>query len=446
MEHSKMEKPPIPVLGGTGGAVPVKNEKGEMTMQKVKVIRYVAGKRPTYAPTSDNEEEMSADSQESDDEDVRVSSGNRANVVHVRTNDADDRRLRRLMEVDKDESRGERAIRHRQVAEPEVLEENEDDEDEDEASDLKREESENEDDEVDEEERARRRLELKKNALKRQEELMAVEEDHKESGSDDDSKSDDSDDDDDDDDDDDEEDEMAPRLKPIFVRKSDRVTIQEKEKELEKETQIKLERARLHQETKKETRKMIEKAAKESLAEKETDENVKCDFETDDENGETDYEAWKLRELKRMKRDRDEKEAQEREKHEIQRIRNMTEEERLAYLLANPKVLVNQASKGKYKFLQKYYHRGAFFMNEDDEVYKRNFAQPTLEDHFDKTILPKVMQVKNFGMSGRTKYTHLLDQDTTRSEDNPWSNQDKFIVGKGGGTKETFEKPSAKRK
>lgn len=34
-----------------------------------------------------------------------------------------------------------------------------------------------------------------------------------------------------------------------------------------------------------------------------------------------------------------------------------------------------------------------YLQNEDDEVYKRDFSAPTLEDHFDKTILPKVMQV-----------------------------------------------------
>jgi microfibrillar-associated protein 1 len=48
--------------------------------------------------------------------------------------------------------------------------------------------------------------------------------------------------------------------------------------------------------------------AREKLAEKETDDNIQCEFKTDDENDENDYEAWKLRELKRIKRDRDMKE------------------------------------------------------------------------------------------------------------------------------------------
>ncbi|KAG6923275.1 hypothetical protein Celaphus_00015472 [Cervus elaphus hippelaphus] len=130
-------------------------------------------------------------------------------------------------------------------------------------------------------------------------------------------------------------------------------------------------------------------------------------------------------------------------------MRNLTEEERRAELRANGKVITNKAVKGKYKFLQKYYHRGAFFMDEDEEVYKRDFSAPTLEDHFNKTILPKVMQVKNFGRSGRTKYTHLVDQDTT-SFDSAWGQESaqntKFFKQKAAGVRDVFERPSAKKR
>lgn len=128
----------------------------------------------------------------------------------------------------------------------------------------------------------------------------------------------------------------------------------------------------------------------------------------------------------------------------------MTEEERQAELLANPRQVTNKTAKGKYKFMQKYFHRGVFYLDQEDEVFKRDFAQPTLEDHFDKTTLPQVMQVKNFGRSGRTKYTHLVDQDTT-AHDSAWSAKDsvgaiKFHGQHGGGMKQTFERPGASKK
>jgi len=169
---------------------------------------------------------------------------------------------------------------------------------------------------------------------------------------------------------------------------------------------------------------------------------------SDDENEEAEYESWKLRELKRVKRDREEREARQKERDEVEALANMTAEERHSALRNNPRKVTNEKVKGKHKFMQKYYHRGAFFMEKDEDIYSRDFAAPTLDDHFDKTVLPKVMQVKNFGRSGRTKYTHLVDQDTTNFE-SPWSldssSTNKFMSNRGGGMKQVFDRPSTKK-
>ena len=65
------------------------------------------------------------------------------------------------------------------------------------------------------------------------------------------------------------------------------------------------------------------------------------------------------------------------------------------------------------------------------------------------SFLSQVMQVKNFGRSGRTKYTHLVDQDTT-SFDSPWAADSqmnhKFFNANAGGMKQSFDRPSLKKR
>ncbi len=272
----------------------------------------------------------------------------------------------------------------------------------------------------------------------------------------------------------DSEEEEGARLKPVFVRKKDRLTVQEREREEAKQRQVEREQAQLAEQRRRDTLRMVENTVKAEQAEKRSKENDPSGINTvntDDENEELEYEAWKLRELKRVKRDRDEKEEREKEAAEIERMRNMTEEERRLELKMNPKEITNKATKGKYKFLQKYYHRGAFFIDQEvrhfgkrdftsflivfiyyffqEDVLRRDTSHATLEDKFDKTVLPKVMQVKNFGRSGRTKYTHLVDQDTTEF-DSAWSQETtqnlKFQLNHSAGIKPVFERPSAKKK
>ena len=48
--------------------------------------------------------------------------------------------------------------------------------------------------------------------------------------------------------------------------------------------------------------------------------------------------------------------------------------------------------RGKMKFMQRYYHKGAFFQDEWD-VLNRDFTQATGEDLADKELLPTIMQV-----------------------------------------------------
>ena len=147
--------------------------------------------------------------------------------------------------------------------------------------------------------------------------------------------------------------------------------------------------------------------------------------DTDDLEDPLEFEAWRVRELARATRERDERRKAADDEAETLRRRALSPAARRA---EDEKIgKGKKPEKAKWKFLQKYHHKGAFFMDDDTlakagegDVRNRATDGAVLEDKFDRAALPKVMQVKDFGFQGRTKYTHLSDQDTTFVDrDNP---------------------------
>jgi len=241
-------------------------------------------------------------------------------------------------------------------------------------------------------------------------------------------------------------------LKPVFVPKSERETIAEREKLEEAEEALKKEEQRLREERKKDTKRLVAEEIKKEENVIKSDGN-KSDNENDgadsDGNAEEEYSAWKVREMKRIKREKEERETAEKERQEIERRRNMTDEERKREdeLLGKANEEKRKDRK-KLKFLQKYYHKGAFYQDIESDKRDKVAIAAVGEDQFKKENLPKVMQVKNFGRSGRTKYTHLVDQDTTNVHDNPWFMADtlKKKTQQQTSTGDNLDKPSYKRK
>ncbi|CAG9790900.1 unnamed protein product [Diatraea saccharalis] len=429
-------------IQSTAGAVPIRNEKGEISMQKVKVQRYISGKKPDYAQGVSSSEESDAEDFIEQQRPERRQQVLPQIIAHKHEEhsdsekEVDDPRLRRLRIAARSPSR-------RAEHKPEIIDAEPEQESESSANEM-RDSSESED-ELDDDEIERRRQALKaklaareaeKEVLGRDDDEEMLDGDKEDSGSSDTEYT-------------DSEEDTGPRVKPVFVRASERMTVAERERKLKQQKKEESEARKEKEERRREALKLVEetiRSEQKNMQGEQKEGNIN-DVCTDDENDELEYEAWKLREMRRIKRDKEEREAMEKELLAIERMRNMTEEERRVEQRLNPKLVTNKAVKGKYKFLQKYYHRGAFYLDKEEEVFKQDFSGPTLDDHFDKTVLPKVMQVKKFGRSGRTKYTHLVDQDTTEF-DSAWSNEGAAarLANFRGGMKQVFDRPSAKRK
>nr|CAB3467610.1 unnamed protein product [Digitaria exilis] len=365
------------VAAGVSDAAIAVRDKLRGKIGQTKVKRYWPGKAPEWADDAEDDLDLrttrvSLDKAFPKDDDGEIPA-------------KDDRRLRRLAETR--ENKEELRADHRRIRQAEIVS----------TVDEQNERQEADVDEEDEEAQEERRRRIRERQLLREQEEELLPQEDEEPVEDEESEESEY-------ETDSEDEQMGMAMvKPVFIPKSQRDTIAERERLEEEERQLEeLVKKRLEA-RKLETRQIVvEEIKKEQHIEKALNEEANIeDVDTDDELNEAEeYESWKNREIARIKRDREERDARLKEKEEIEKVRNMTEEERREWERKNPKPL--QHNKQKWKFMQKYYHKGAFFQESADDViqsagkddiYSRDFSEPTGEDKMDKSILPKVMQM-----------------------------------------------------
>ncbi|KAI3388067.1 hypothetical protein SNEBB_002529 [Seison nebaliae] len=487
----------------TAGAIQVPNPKGGFTMKKVRIKRYFPGKGPESI--GDGEEKKGTSLKKIDYENNEKKSIPKKrfeglNQNYISTFDSVDVRRRLNVEEEKEidldnvkeaelnDPRAQRLLRRR--VQPQIVEDDDDEDVSSESSSDNDDNSEDETDETDENDSDNRNVKVKpmksrirqlnsevmdnqrkeliesKNNSKdltlnkSDEEGKLVESSSSSSSSE---EEDDSDEDEEEEEEDEEEDSSTNhfygtnhlKMKPVFIKKSERITLMEKEIEEEKKKNKEKEEKQRIKARMLETRSIVVKIKKEEEEKLTTEKTtlklngieVQCDFLTDDDSDdEASIAAWRERELGRINREREKEMEIERSKIEREELRDMTEEERNR--IGFKKVRTNVQKKGKIKFLQKYYHRGAFFLDEEEEIVNRNAMEPTLDDLFDKSTLPQIMQKKNFGKASQTKYTHLTNEDTTKIEKPLFEKSlEKNLTKRfGGGNKDLFVNPNKKRR
>ena len=156
----------------------------------------------------------------------------------------------------------------------------------------------------------------------------------------------------------------------------------------------------------------------------------------DDKEEEKERDLWEVRELERLLTEIDRLQQKEQEEAEYRRRQQLTDEQAREEDIASGRYQqpgsnrMSGGSSNDPKYQQKYFHRGAYYMDEDEfeegdvrhraKEYEQGVteAQKSLGDI---RKLPKIMQVKQFGRANQSRYQGLAKEDTSNGRNDSMS-------------------------
>jgi microfibrillar-associated protein 1 len=199
----------------------------------------------------------------------------------------------------------------------------------------------------------------------------------------------------------DSDDDARKMVRPVFVSRAQRETLRARDDETNEETaDDEWAAAEAHKKKRaEESRRLVELEIERETAIANAETNAEAsDVDTDDdvEDPAVAYAAWRLRELARIEEDEKTRDRMFAEREEQEKIRRMSEEEKRAYFAAHPELrreteLGGSSSangkdtskdKPKLGFMQKYYHKGAFFQEAADDAVRHGFDARDLRARF----------------------------------------------------------------
>jgi microfibrillar-associated protein 1 len=232
---------------------------------------------------------------------------------------------------------------------------------------------------------------------------------------------------------------MMSLSKPLFVPKHKRNNIKEKEQQEEMEQTLQRRKEEEVQNRIRTSRALVAQVVAAEVQERELiyggDQNEFAETggttmpppddndNLNDDDVEMERKAWEVRELLRLLREFEVIIHDYEESKELERRRNMTDDERYKEDVAAGRYKKPGEKDGNsnVSYMQRYHHRGAFYMDDDTLKDKDDVRQKaaqysraaTGEDNYDRRLMPKVMQVKRPGFANQTRYKGLKHEDTS---------------------------------